>query len=244
MPRHVAVGAAVATTKNASLDFDLEIARGDVRLEAKLSIPPGVMVLVGRSGAGKSTLLDAIAGLATPSRGSIRVGDDLWFDSRLSVNLPPESRRVGVVFQSSALFPHLSVIENVRYAFSKTISEADQKKRAKEILERFHVGDLASRRTSKLSGGETQRVALARAIARDPHVLLLDEPFSALDAPLRDALASEVAACARELSIPTLVVTHDHDDARRLGGSVIRLESGKLVSESVALRVDSPSPAS
>jgi molybdate transport system ATP-binding protein len=189
-------------------------------------------------------LLDAIAGLASPSRGTIRVGDEVWFDSRSTVNLAPESRRVGVVFQSAALFPHLTELDNVRYGFAKNISEADQKKRAAELLDRFRVGDLASRRPLKLSGGEMQRVALARAMARDPRVLLLDEPFSALDAPLRDALAAEVAACARELSIPTLVVTHDREDARRLGGGVIRLESGKLISESATLRVDSSLPAS
>jgi len=223
---------------------EIAIARGSVRLDIKLSVPPSVTVLVGPSGAGKSTLLDAIAGLARPSRGTIRVGEAIWLDSKSGVNLAPEARRVGFVFQVPTLFPHLSVIDNVRYALPKNLSTAEQLARAEALLARFRVSDLAERKPGRLSGGEAQRVALARALAREPRVLLLDEPFSALDSPLRDALAAEVAACARELFIPTLVVTHDREDARRLDGNVVRLESGKIVSETTTLRVDSPSPAS
>ncbi len=228
---------------DASVALDLTIERGTAKLDANISIAVGVTVLVGRSGAGKSTLLAAIAGLFEPSRGSIRVGDETWFDSRSAVNLAPESRRVGIVFQSLALFPHLTALENVRYGLPRKDRE-DDLKRAHALLDRFHVGELASRKPNRLSGGEAQRVALARAVAREPRVLLLDEPFSALDAPLRDALAAEVAKCARELSIPTLVVTHDLDDAGRLGGRIVRIESGRIAAESAALRVDSPPPAS
>lgn len=239
MPRDAAV-----KVDNKNLEVDLRIERGTAKLDAKISIAPGITVLVGPSGAGKSTLLLSIAGLFVPSRGSIRVGSEIWLDSRSGVNLAAESRRVGVVFQSLALFPHLSVIENVRYGMSEKKSRDDRSKRAQTLLERFHVGDLAERKPNRLSGGEAQRVALARAIARDPLVLLLDEPFSALDVPLRDALAAEVATCARDFSIPTLVVTHDLADAKRLDGNVVRIASGKIVSETATLRVDSSSPAS
>jgi molybdate transport system ATP-binding protein len=230
--------------RDASVALDLTIERGSAKLEAKLSVAVGVTVLVGRSGAGKSTLLTAIAGLFEPSRGSIRVGDETWFDSRSALNLAPESRRVGIVFQSLALFPHLTALENVRYGLAKKGPRQDDSKRALALLDRFHVGELASRKPNRLSGGEAQRVALARAVAREPRVLLLDEPFSALDAPLRDALAAEVVKCAHELSIPILVVTHDLEDATRLNGRIVRIESGRIVAESATLRVDSPPPAS
>jgi molybdate transport system ATP-binding protein len=257
MPRHVAVASAVASAAasavveaapikkvdNKNLDLDLAIERGAAKLRAKLSIAPGVTVLVGASGAGKSTLLATIAGLFE-AQGSVRVGSEIWLDSRSGVNLPAESRSVGFVLQSVALFPHLSVIENVGYGLPKSVLGAARSTRARALLDRFHVGDLAERKPKQLSGGEAQRVALARAVARDPKVLLLDEPFSALDAPLRDALAAEVSACAYELSIPTLVVTHDVADAKRLDGNVVRLAHGKIVSETATLRVDSPSPAS
>jgi molybdate transport system ATP-binding protein len=233
-----------ASVENTSIEIDLTVERGNAKLDAKISLAPGITVLVGASGAGKSTLLLAVAGLLEPSRGSVRRGSEIWFDSRSAVNLPAESRRVGIVFQSVALFPHLSVIENVRYGLPKTNSRGDQLKRARALLDRFHVADLAERKPDRLSGGEAQRVALARAVAREPHVLLLDEPFSALDTRLRDALAAEVSKHARELSIPILVVTHDREDARRLNARIVGIAGDCIVEESATLRVDSPSPAS
>ncbi|MEO8874626.1 MAG: ATP-binding cassette domain-containing protein [Polyangiaceae bacterium] len=226
------------------LDVDIAMTRGAVALEVKLVVPGGVTVLVGPSGAGKSTLLSVIAGLVDPTRGTIVLAGEVWFESNSTVNLPPELRRVGFVFQSPALFPHLTVLENVGYGLPRNLTAAQRRARVAGLLARFRVTDLAERKPDRLSGGEAQRVALARAIAREPSVLLLDEPFSGLDALLRDALAAEVAKCARELSIPTLVVTHDREDARRLDGNVVRLASGKIVSDSATLRVDSPSPAS
>jgi molybdate transport system ATP-binding protein len=241
MPRDASVEKKV---DNKNLELDLRVERGTAQLDATISIAPGITVLVGPSGAGKSTLLLSIAGLLAPARGSIRVGSEVWLDSRSGVNLAAESRRVGVVLQSLALFPHLDVIENVRFGMSKKLTSAEQSKKAQALLDRFHIGDLAERKPNRLSGGEAQRVALARAIARDPLVLLLDEPFSALDVPLRDALAIEVANCARDFSIPTLVVTHDLADAKRLDGNVARIASNRIVTETTALRVDSPAPAS
>ena len=235
MPRDAAVTldarAGSHEPKNAaskSLEIDITIARGAAKLEGKLTVPPGVTVLVGASGAGKSTLLDAIAGLARPSRGTIRAAGNTWFDAALEINLPPEARRVGMVLQSPALFPHMTVQGNVSFALPREMPAEEKNSRARALLARFRVADLADRRPGLLSGGEAQRVALARAMARNPQVILLDEPFSALDPPLRDALGAEVAACARELGVPTLVVTHDREDAKRLAGRVVRLEGGKL----------------
>lgn len=222
MPRD----ASIAT--GSSLEIDVAISRGAAKLEGKLTAAPGVTVLVGASGAGKSTLLDAIAGLAKPTRGTIRVGEVVWFDSSAKIDLPPNERRVGMVLQSPALFPHMSVLANVQFGLPRDMAAEEKKSRAHALLARFRVADFAERRPTLLSGGEAQRVALARAMAREPHVILLDEPFSALDPPLRDALGAEVAACARELGVPTLVVTHDREDAKRLDGKIVRLEGGRL----------------
>ncbi len=224
MPRD----AAIAASSSRSLEIDIAIARGAAKLEGRLLVPPGVTVLVGASGAGKSTLLDAIAGLARPSRGTIRACGNVWFDAAAKIDLPPEARRVGMVLQSPALFPHMTVEDNVRFGLPRAMSPDEKKTRARDLLAQFRVADLAERKPQRLSGGEAQRVALARAMARDPHVLLLDEPFSALDPPLRDALGAEVAACARSLDVPTLVVTHDREDAKRLDGKIVRLEGGTL----------------
>ena len=225
MPRD----ASVATpSSDKSLEIDIAIARGAAKVTGKLTLAPGVTVLVGASGAGKSTLLDAIAGLVTPSRGTIRAGDTTWFDASAKIDLPPEARRVGMVLQSPALFPHMTVLDNVCFALPRAMGAEEKKSRAQALLARFRVADLASRKPGRLSGGEAQRVALARAMARDPQVILLDEPFSALDPPLRDALGAEVAACARELGVPTLVVTHDREDAKRLQGRIVRLEGGTI----------------
>lgn len=229
MPSDAAVATPDPALGDPSLRFDIGIVRAALRLDAALVVPAGVTVLFGPSGSGKSTLLGAIAGLVRPSRGTIRAAGSVWFDADKGIDLPPEERRVGFVFQSPALFPNMSVEGNVRFPLPRSMPEAAQKARARELLARFRVQELADRMPTGLSGGEAQRVALARAMARDPLLLLLDEPFSALDPELRDALASEVAACARELGVPALVVTHDRDDVRRLGGRSVRLERGALV---------------
>jgi molybdate transport system ATP-binding protein len=175
--------------------------------------------LVGPSGAGKSTVLRAVAGLVRPASGRIAVGDDVLFDARRSVDVPPERRRVGLVFQEYALFPHMTVRQNVEYA---------RRHAADEHLERFRISHLASAKPDELSGGERQRVALARALAREPEVLLLDEPLSALDAHTKTTVRAELHDLLAELEIPVLLVTHDFEDAAALAGEVSVIVDGSV----------------
>jgi molybdate transport system ATP-binding protein len=177
------------------------------------------LALVGPSGAGKTTVLRAIAGLIQPASGRITSGDDVWFDAAKGVSLAPDRRCVGLVFQDYALFPHLSVRQNIEYA---------QRQRADEYLDRFAIRHLERARPPELSGGERQRVALARALAREPDVLLLDEPLSALDAHTKAGVRSELHDLLRGLGIPVLLVTHDFEDAAALAGRVGVIVEGEL----------------
>jgi molybdate transport system ATP-binding protein len=179
----------------------------------------GTVALVGPSGAGKTTVLRAIAGLVRPRSGRIAAGDETWFDGVTGVHLPPEQRRVGLVFQDYALFPHMTVRQNVEYA---------RRHAADEYLDRLAIRHLEGARPGELSGGERQRVALARALARDPAVLLLDEPLSALDPHTKADVRSELQELLADLSIPTLLVTHDFDDAAALADRVGVLVDGEL----------------
>ena len=153
-----------------------------------------------------------------PAAGRIALDDDVWFDASSGRFLKPDERRVGLVFQEYALFPHMSVRQNVAYA---------GKERVDELLERFRIAQLANARTTELSGGERQRVALARALARDPGVLLLDEPLAALDAHTKSAVRGELQELLRELALPTLLVTHDYEDAAALADEVGVIVDGK-----------------
>jgi molybdate transport system ATP-binding protein len=177
------------------------------------------VALVGPSGAGKSSVLRAVAGLARPRRGTISLGAETWFDAGRGVFLRPDERRVGLVFQEYALFPHMNVRQNIAYAGPR---------RADEFLERFRISHLAHARVTELSGGERQRVALARALARDPAVLLLDEPMSALDAHTKIAVRGELQELLAELALPTLLVTHDYEDAASLAETVGVIVAGEL----------------
>jgi molybdate transport system ATP-binding protein len=202
----------------ATLSVDLTLPLRSFELELALEVGETV-ALVGPSGAGKTSVLRAIAGLARPSAGRIALGDDVWFDAARNVSRRPDERRVGFVFQEYALFPHMSVRQNVAYA---------GKKRADELLERFGISQLAHARTTELSGGERQRVALARALARDPGVLLLDEPLAALDAHTKAGVRAELQEHLQSLALPTLLVTHDFEDAAALADRVGVLVEGKL----------------
>jgi molybdate transport system ATP-binding protein len=177
------------------------------------------VALVGPSGAGKSTVLNAIAGLVRPAAGSIRCGGETWFDRERGVFRRPEERRVGLVFQDYALFPHLTVRQNIEYA---------RRHAADEYLRRFRIEHLEDARPGNLSGGERQRVALARALARDPEVLLLDEPLSALDAHTKVDVRAELQELLAGLEIPALLVTHDFEDAAALADRLGVLVDGEL----------------
>ena len=204
----------------AALVLDVTCPLRSFDLELALEVERETFALVGPSGAGKTTALRAIAGLVRPARGRIVLGDEALFDSEHGVNRPPEERRVGLVFQEYALFPHLSVEANVGFG---------GRDRVRELLERFGIAHLARARPEELSGGERQRVALARALARDPAVLLLDEPMAALDAHTRAGVRAELQELLRELGLPTILVTHDFEDAAALADRVGVLSEGRVL---------------
>ncbi len=197
-------------------------------VEVELEVLPGTTALMGPSGAGKSTVLAAIAGLVRPDRGRIALGSEAWFDGEAKIDRAPHTRPVGFLFQSLALFPHMSALENVAYGMTGRASVSAARREAEALLVRLRVAHLASRRPGTYSGGEAQRVALARALARRPRVLLLDEPFSALDDDLRSELVRDVREALDEIAVPALVVTHREDDALALGASVVRMRAGKI----------------
>jgi len=202
----------------ASLRLDLSLPLRAFALELALDVGAETVALVGPSGAGKTSLLRAIAGLMRPERGTITVGEDVWFDAQRRVDRRPEQRSVGYVFQEYALFPHLSVERNVTFGGGS----------ADGLLQRLRIEHLVRAKPSELSGGERQRVALARALARDPLVLLLDEPMAALDPHTRGSVRAELHDLLRELGLPTLLVTHDFEDAAVLADRVGVLVDGRL----------------
>lgn len=200
------------------------------RLDVDLAFARGITAVMGPSGAGKTTLLTAIAGLVTPESGRIVLGDTVLFDDEARVRVPPHARRTALVFQSLALFPHLLVWENVAFGF-RGEARAGRRDRAMAWLARTRVEHLADRMPSSLSGGEAQRVAIARALGSGPQVLLLDEPFSALDQGLRDALSRDLGGLVLELGIVGILVTHHGDDARLLGSRIVCLSGGRVVGD-------------
>jgi molybdate transport system ATP-binding protein len=214
-----------------TLEVKLRLARAngrDFTLDVAFSAPPGITILFGPSGSGKSTTLAAIAGLQAPDEGRVALGDHLLFDSQLGRNVPIHARGVAFVFQSLALFPHLTALANVTYGIDRRLPGAERKQRANEMLARMRVSHLRDRRPATFSGGEAQRVALARAFAMSPRLVLLDEPFSAMDRELRLQLASDVRAWVDEARLPLVHVTHHRNEARAIGDRVVLLEGGRV----------------
>jgi molybdate transport system ATP-binding protein len=196
---------------------------GGPEIAAALRLPldtHSVTVLFGPSGAGKTTVLRLIAGLGTPDAGSIRCGDEIWYDGARGTNLPPQLRHVGYLSQDYAIFPHLTVRGNVAYA-ARGASVTD-------LLARFDLDQLAHRHPRQLSGGQLQRVALARALAAEPRLLLLDEPLSALDAPTRLRMRADLRQLLASVQMPAIVVTHDRTEALALGDSIAIMIDGRL----------------
>ena len=187
-----------------------------------------LLALVGPSGSGKTTVLRCIAGLATPRDGQVTCNGEAWLDVRAGAVASPQERRVGLVFQHYALFPHLDALANVASAMSHVPRE-ERAARARALLARVNMEGLEARRPSELSGGQRQRVALARALARDPRALLLDEPFSAVDQLTRRRLRLELAQLRREIRIPMVLVTHDLDEAQLLGDRLSVLHHGRTL---------------
>ena len=213
------------------------IQQSPVPIDARLYCEPGELLsLVGPSGAGKTTVLRAIAGLSRPAEGSIRCGSELWFDSDSRHYVAARQRRVGYVFQQHALFPHLTARQNIEQSL-RHLPRHIRKSRALHWLQRVNLAGLENRRPVQLSGGQQQRVGLARALSREPAVLLLDEPFSSVDSATRDRLYTELAALRRDLAIPTVLVTHDLQEATILSDQLCMLSKGKTLQSGTVQQV-------
>jgi molybdate transport system ATP-binding protein len=190
--------------------------------------PGDILAIFGPSGSGKTTILRSIAGLYSPAQASIRAGVETWSDTATRTVAPPHRRAVGVVFQEYALFPHLTARGNVMTALGHRPA-GERRSRADQLLNLVHLSDYHDRRPHELSGGERQRVALARALAREPAVLLLDEPFAAVDRTVRRRLQDEIDELRRSLDIPIVLVTHDFDDVVRLATRLLILDRGRAI---------------
>ena len=202
---------------------------GQIPLDVEITCNPGeLLALVGPSGSGKTTVLRSIAGLYRPAAGRIVSGDQVWFDAAAGTMVSPQARATGLVFQDYALFPHLTALENVKLA-ARHLDEPLRSTQAAGLLARVNLDGLEARTPDQLSGGERQRVALARALARDPKVLLLDEPFSAVDRTTRDRLKVELSALHRSLEIPIILVTHDLQEAEALADRIAILHKGRTL---------------
>lgn len=203
-------------------------AAGRFVLDAEGTFQPGFTVIFGPSGAGKSSLLDCVAGLQRPDEGRIAIGDRVFFDSDSGISLRPADRQIAYVFQSLALFPHMSVEDNVGYGLLG-FSATEAAGRVGEALRAFRVEGLRTRKPREISGGEQQRVALARSLVTNPRLLLLDEPLSGLDMGLKTAILSDLREWNAAHEIPILYVTHSHDEVQALGERVIGMEGGNIV---------------
>lgn len=202
----------------------MHTANGPMKLTVQTDIHSGELVaLFGPSGAGKTTLLRILSGLLNPDNGVVKFGNTLWFDSAKRINLPPQQRNIGFMFQDYALFPNMSVEENILFA-----QPVKDRKAASELIAIFGLGELRRRKPAKLSGGQKQRVALARALACKPQLLLLDEPLSALDAEMRVTLQDEISQAHQLLCATTIMVSHDLNEVFRLATQVITIENGTI----------------
>ncbi|EAJ5584034.1 TPA: sulfate/molybdate ABC transporter ATP-binding protein [Campylobacter jejuni] len=209
------------------IDIKLPIntAKGKKQLELNTCLKTNeITAIFGESGAGKTTLLKIIAGLIKPEFGRIEVGDELWLDTQKNINLAIQKRKIGFVFQDYALFPNMSVKENISYA-------ATSKQKVEELLSLMNLENLAKIYPKNLSGGQAQRVALARALAREPQILLLDEPLSALDFKMRSFLQDELVKILQHFKITTLLVSHDLAEIYKLSHRILELKNGKIIKD-------------
>jgi len=217
------------------LDVDLTLPAGEFSLDVAFQSEGRITTLFGPSGAGKTLTLRCLAGVATPLTGWLRVAGRTLFDASARIHLPPRERRLGYVVQRFPLFPHLDVAGNV--GFGLRGPARDREVRIAELLDRVGLPGFERRRPGELSGGEAQRVALARALAPDPELLLLDEPFSALDVRVRRQLRGEVRRLADTLRIPVLLVTHDPAEMRELSDHLVLIDHGRVLRSGPAAEV-------
>jgi ABC-type Fe3+/spermidine/putrescine transport system ATPase subunit len=204
----------------------------DFELDINFRMGNETLVIVGHSGCGKSTTLKALGGLIAPDEGSIRIGEKTYFDHQLKINTSPEDRGIGFLFQNYALFPHLTVYENVAYGLAvRKVPKNEQRRKVEETLQSLNIIQLIDSMPADLSGGEQQRVALARALILEPQLLLLDEPLSALDVTTRARVRRELKKTLSALKIPTIIVSHDYEDAISLGDRILVMDRGRVIQE-------------
>lgn len=215
------------------LDAHVVVRRPTFTLDLPLAVEPGeVVALVGANGAGKTTFLHAVAGLVDMADGHVRLGSHLLADASSGVYVPTEDRRCGLMFQQHMLFPHLSAIENVAFGLrARGVPRREARRRALEWLERLGVREHAERPASRLSGGQAQRVALARTLVVEPEVLLLDEPFAALDEASKPRVRDLLRETVFDGERPVVIVTHDPADARALADRVVPISTGRLTGD-------------
>lgn len=206
----------------------LTAASGEMLLDFNTSIEKGNLVtLYGKSGVGKTTVLRILGGLLTPEQGEIIVNQNTWFNSKKKINLKPQKRKVGFVFQDYALFPNMTVEQNLEFALDKNQS----KKIIPELIELIELGELKNRKPETLSGGQKQRVALARALVKKPSILMLDEPLSALDYEIRYKLQEYILQVHNEYNLTTILISHDISEILRMSDKVIEIDNGKIIRE-------------
>lgn len=209
------------------LQIDITKKLPGFKLQINFSCGQEIIGVLGASGSGKSMLLNSIAGLIKPDKGRIVLDDVTFYDSETKVNIAPRNRKSGYLFQNYAMFPHLTVAENIAFGLGN-LSKEEQKRKVSELLERFHLADMGKRYPSQISGGQQQRVALARALAAEPKILLLDEPFSALDEHLKTHMMKEMLESLKKFRGTTLFVTHNMAEAYRLCDRIVILNNGSV----------------
>ena len=208
--------------------FDLKATLPDFALRVALDVGRETLVLIGPSGCGKSTLLSMLAGIRKPGEGRIALDDEILFDSQARIDRPPERRRIGYVLQQYALFPHLSVRDNIAFGV-RGIAVAERERRMRDVVALLRIEALLDGRPTEISGGERQRVAIARALVTQPRALVLDEPLAALDVEHRSRIRLELRSILARLNTPTIVVSHDYEDARVLGDRIAVMNLGGIV---------------
>ncbi|WP_433910889.1 ATP-binding cassette domain-containing protein [Sphingomonas yabuuchiae] len=200
-----------------SFDVDVTVRRGEGQIAARFVTGPGATVLFGPSGVGKTTILQMVAGLVRPESGHVRVAGETLFDAAARIDVRPEHRRIGYVFQEPRLFPHRRVAANLRYGMARGAGDWDG------VIAMLGIGHLLDRWPRSLSGGEARRVAIGRALLSNPRVLLLDEPLSSLDRARRGDILDALEAVRDRSGIPILMVTHDPEEAERIATAIVRL---------------------
>lgn len=209
-----------------SIEKLLKAPSGEMNLSVQMNIPKHSFVCIyGKSGAGKTTLFKILSGIMHPDKGKIMVNDQTWLDTQNKINEPPQKRKVGFVFQDYALFPNMTVLENLNYALQKGQSSGV----VEELIDLMELGGLADRKPETLSGGQKQRVALARALVQKPEILLLDEPLSALDHEMRTKLQQYILKVHRQYRLTTLLISHDVSEILRMAEVLYHLDEGKII---------------